>query len=130
MLVRGLNVLLATVSTPLAAPVIAGSRLRGGTANSARGAVSFVRESIGAARSAGASGTLIMRGDSAFYSADVIGACRAHDVRFSVTTKMGPKIKTAITAINDTAWMPIKYPNAIFDEHGSRDYLSEISAKR
>ncbi|WP_405086470.1 hypothetical protein [Microbispora sp. NBC_01389] len=37
-LVRGLNVLASVLSTPLAAPVITGTRLRGGKANSARGA--------------------------------------------------------------------------------------------
>ena len=40
LLVRGLNVLAATICTPLAAPVIAGTRLRGGNASSARGAAS------------------------------------------------------------------------------------------
>ena len=37
-LVRGLNALAATISTPLAAPVIAATRLRGGNAASGRGA--------------------------------------------------------------------------------------------
>jgi hypothetical protein len=37
LLVRGLNALAATICTPLGAPVIAATRLRGGTANSARG---------------------------------------------------------------------------------------------
>lgn len=41
LLVRGLNALAATISTPLGAPVIAGTRLRGGNAASARGAASF-----------------------------------------------------------------------------------------
>jgi hypothetical protein len=40
-LVRGLNALAATVSTPIAAPVIAATRLRGGNAASARGAASL-----------------------------------------------------------------------------------------
>ncbi|WP_326830091.1 IS1380 family transposase [Streptosporangium sp. NBC_01810] len=115
-LVRELNVLASTLSTPLAAPVVTGTRLRGGSANSARGAAWFVRESIGAARSAGASATLMMRGDSAFYTAGVINACHTNDVRFSVTAKMDPKIKAAIAAIDETAWTAIKYPNAIFDE--------------
>jgi hypothetical protein len=66
-LIRGLNALAAVVSTPLAAPVIAATRLRGGTANSARGAASLAREAISAARQAGCSGRLeIMgRGDGA-----------------------------------------------------------------
>ena len=35
--VKGLNALIATVSSPLAAPLIVGTRLRKGSANSARG---------------------------------------------------------------------------------------------
>ena len=46
LLVRGLNVLAAAISTPLAAPVIAAVRLRGGSAASARGAGSFIAEAI------------------------------------------------------------------------------------
>src|SRR6266487_6905680 len=38
LLVRGLNALAATISTPLGAPVVAATRLRGGSAGSARGA--------------------------------------------------------------------------------------------
>ena len=44
LLVRGLNALAATICTPLGAPVIACTRLRGGTANSARGAARFAAE--------------------------------------------------------------------------------------
>jgi Transposase DDE domain group 1 len=115
-LVRGLNVLASAISTPLAAPVVAATRLRGGTAGSARGAASFIRESIGTARQAGCTGILVARGDSAFYNAAVINACRDLDVRFSVTAKMDPKIKRAIAAIPQDAWTAIKYPNAVFDE--------------
>ncbi|WP_326640057.1 IS1380 family transposase [Streptosporangium sp. NBC_01755] len=115
-LVRGLNVLAVTLSTPLTAPVVAATRLRGGNAGSARGAASLVRESIPTARQAGCLGTLILRGDSAFYSAEVIGACRGQDTRFSVTAKLDPKVKAAIEAIPETAWTPIKYPRAIWDE--------------
>ncbi|MEO3858983.1 IS1380 family transposase [Acrocarpospora sp. B8E8] len=115
-LMRGLNTLISTLSTPLAAPVITGTRLRGGTANSARGAASFAAESITTARAAGATGILVMRGDSAFYNAAVLGTCRRGGVRFSVTAKMDPKIKAAIAAIPDSAWISIEYPNAVFDE--------------
>jgi hypothetical protein len=115
-LVKGLNVLAASLSTPVAAPVVTGTRLRGGNAGSARGAASFVREQIGTARQCGATGPLVMRGDSAFYSAQVIGACRAARVHFSVTAKMDPKIKRAIAAIGESAWISIRYPNAIFDD--------------
>jgi hypothetical protein len=76
LLVRGLNALVATVSTPLGAPVIAATRLRGGTANSARGAASLVTESVRTARAAGCTGTIVARMDSAFYSAAACGAVR------------------------------------------------------
>lgn len=115
-LVRGLNVLASVISTPLATPVVATTRLRGGKTGSARGAASFIRESIGTAREAGCTGILVVRGDSAFYNAAVTGACRDHDARFSVTAKMDPKIKRTIAAIGETAWIAIKYPNAVFDE--------------
>lgn len=115
-LVRGLNALAATVSTPLAAPVVVGTRLRGGNANSARAAASLVTESITAARHAGASGTLVVRADSAFYSAAVAHACVRAGVCFSLTARMDPKVKTAITEIPEDAWQPIKYPNAIWDD--------------
>src|SRR5207248_2777260 len=73
-LVRGLNALAAAISTPLAAPVIAATRLRGGNANSARGAASFAAESVSAARAAGCTGKIIVRMDSAYYAATVIAA--------------------------------------------------------
>ncbi len=120
LLIRGLNALAATVCTLQAAPVIAAVRLRGGTANSARGAASLVAEAIGAAREAGCSGTLIVRGDSAYYSGAVVAACRRANARFSLTVTMGSKVKAAIAAIDADAWRPICYPNAIWDEAGQR----------
>jgi hypothetical protein len=117
---RGLNPLLAAVSTPTCAPVLVGTRLRGGTANSARGAESFVAEAITTARAAGATGLLIARMDSAFYNGAAIAACRRVNVRFSVTARMNPKIAKAIARIDEDAWTPIKYPHAIFDEDEQR----------
>jgi hypothetical protein len=117
---RGLTPLLAAVSTPTCAPVLVGTRLRGGTANSARGAESFTAEAITTARAAGATGLLIARMDSAFYGGAPIAACRRADVRFSVTARMDPKITKAIAGISEDAWTPIKYPHAIFDEDEQR----------
>jgi hypothetical protein len=116
LLVRGLNALAATISTPLAAPVVAGTRLRGGNAASARGAASFATASVTAARAAGCSGILVARADSAFYSAAFTGAVQAAGAFFSVTVRMDPKVKAAIAAIPETAWTPIRYPRAIWDD--------------
>jgi Transposase DDE domain group 1 len=120
LLVRGLNALAATISTPLGAPVIAAARLRGGNAGSARGAASFATESVATARATGCSGTLVARADSAFYSAAFTGAVRAAGAFFSVTVRMDPKVKAAIAAIGETAWRPIKYPRAIWDDQLAR----------
>ncbi len=116
LLVRGLNTLAATISTPLAAPVIAGTRLRGGNAASARGAASFAAASVAAARATGCTGTLVVRADSAFYSAAFTGAVRRAGAFFSVTVRMDPKVRAAIAAIPETAWTAIRYPRAIWDD--------------
>jgi hypothetical protein len=116
LLVRGLNALAATISTPLAAPVIAATRLRGGNANSARGAASLATEAVATARATGCSATIVVRADSAFYSAAFTGAVRAAGAFFSVTVQMNPHVKAAIVGIGEDAWTPIKYPRAIWDD--------------
>jgi hypothetical protein len=116
LLVRGLNALAATVSTPLGAPVIAATRLRGGNAGSARGAGGFAAEAIATARAIGCTGTLVARADSAFYSAAFTGAVRAAGAFFSVTVAMNPHVRAAIAAIGEDAWTPVSYPRAIWDD--------------
>jgi len=122
--VKGLNALLAVASTPLAAPVICGQRLRKGATASVRGAASFVAEAIRAAREAGATGLVIARMDSAFYAADVIGACRAAGVRFSVTARMNASVKAAITRIPEQDWQTIEYPQALWDDE-AQEWISD-----
>jgi Transposase DDE domain group 1 len=116
LLVRGLNALAAVVSTPLSAPVIAATRLRGGNAASARGAASLAARAIGTARDCGCTGTIIVRMDSAYYNAAVIGAVRGQGARFSVTVPMNSSIRAAIAAIGEENWIPIRYPQAIWDD--------------
>jgi hypothetical protein len=116
LLVRGLNALVATISTPLGAPVIAATRLRGGTAASSRGAASFATEAVHTARATGCSGIVVVRADSAFYSAAFTGAVRAAGAFFSVTVQMNPHAAAAIAAIPEAAWTPIQYPRALGDD--------------
>jgi Transposase DDE domain group 1 len=117
---RGYNPLVATVSTPLSAPVIAATRLRSGNAGSARGAASMITEAITTARACGASGEIVVRADSAFYAKTVISACRRRGVRFSVTTRIDAKIRAACASIGDEQWIDIKYPQAVWDEDQQR----------
>lgn len=121
---KGLNALFATVSTPLAAPVIAACRLRKGSTNSARGASRLVADALVSAKAAGATGLVILRADSAFYSHDVLAAASRHRSRFSITARQDPSIRRAIAAIPETEWAPIRYPQAVWDE-AAQEWISD-----
>jgi Transposase DDE domain group 1 len=114
--VRGLHPLVATVSTPISAPVIAGTRLRRGSAGSAKGAASVIAEAITTARQARATGVLLAWIDSAFDSHAVVATCLRAGVRFSITTKQTHPVRAAIQTIAEHTWVPISYPQAIYDE--------------
>jgi hypothetical protein len=122
--VKGINALIATISTPAAAPVIIASRLRKGSTNSARGAARLVADALATAARAGvdprAGGLVIVRADSAYYNHDVIAAAIRAGARFSVTARMDPAVRRAIAAIDEAAWTPIRYPNAVRDEQEQR----------
>ena len=114
--VRGLNALAATVSTPLAAPVIAATRLRGGNAASVRGAAGFAVQAVRTARACGCTGMIIARMDSAYYAAEVLHAIRRAGARFSVTVPLNTSIRAAIAAVPEDAWTPVRYPRALWDD--------------
>jgi len=114
--VRGLNALAAAISTPLAAPVIAATRLRGGNAAPVRGAAGFAAGAVRTARACGCTGLIIVRMDSAYYAAEVLHAIRGAGARFSVTVPLNAKIRAAIAAVPEDAWTPIRYPRALWDE--------------
>ena len=97
---KGLSPLATTISTDLAAPVIAGLRLRAGKANSGRGAGRMVAQGIATARAAGVTGEILVRGDSAYGTRAVIGAARRGGARFSL-------VLTKNTAVQKTS---IRYP--------------------
>ena len=75
--VKGLNALLAIVSTPRpprSSPPPGCAREQ---PTPRAGAASFAAEAVRTARACGASGLLVVRADSAYYAADVIAACRS-----------------------------------------------------
>jgi len=72
--VQGLNALLAIVSTPASAPVIAAARLRKGSTNSARGAQRFLPDALITATKAGATGVLVLCSWASCASVDGRGA--------------------------------------------------------
>ena len=90
-------------------------RLRGGAAGAARGAKTFLTETVSRARHAGATGPLTVRADSAdsadsaFYSRSVLHTAVKLDVRFSVTARQDKRIRAAIEGIDEDAWTAIPY---------------------
>jgi Transposase DDE domain group 1 len=118
--VKGLNALLAVVSTPISAPLIAATRLRKGSTNSVRGAAKLLADALATVRRAGATGLVLVRADSAYYGYDIVAAARRAGARFSVTARLTPTVLTAIGSIQEQAWTPIRYPNAIYDEDEQR----------
>jgi hypothetical protein len=117
--VKGLNALIAALSTPSSAPVIVATRLRKGSANSARGAARLVADALKTSRACGAGGKgglLVVRADSAFYGRDVIAAIGRAKARFSITARQDTAVKRAIASIAEDAWTTIRYPRAVFDD--------------
>jgi hypothetical protein len=111
---KTLHPLLATISTPLARPVIAGIRMRKGKAADVRGAAGFVAEALATAKQAGATGVIVLRADSKFYTAEVVAAARRAGAQVSLTTGSNPSVDAAIAAY-EGEWTPIHYPNAFVD---------------
>jgi hypothetical protein len=112
---RTLHPILATLSTPIARPVIAAVRLRRGKAADVRGAESFVAQALAIAKQTGSTGIRLVRADSKFYTADVVAACRRAAAHFSLTTGMNPSIAAAIGRIDEDSWTAIRYPDAFVD---------------
>ncbi len=113
---KGLSPLVTTISTAIAAPVIAGVRLRAGKAGSGRGAASMVTEAINLALAAGAKpATILVRGDSAYGYSDVIAAVLRAGAKFSFVLTKNRAVNRAIGAIPADAWTPVRYPGAVID---------------
>lgn len=112
---KGLSPLATTISTATGAPVIAGIRRRARRAGSGKGAASMVREAIGIARAAGATGAILVRDDSAYGNSAVVNACLQAGVRFSLMLAENSAVNRAIATIADDAWTPVHYPGAVYD---------------
>jgi len=86
------------------------ARMRKGSANTARGARQFINEVVARLRRAGASGEMVMRFDSGFWSKDTIATLARHDVRYTMALRTNtPAVAAVIAAIADDAWVDIDY---------------------
>lgn len=128
--VRGLNALLATLTTAKAAPVIVASRLRKGSCGSPRGAARIVADALATVRrlrragtadaATAAQATVLLRADSAYYGHAVVNAAVRAGAAVSITVRQDKRIKAAIATIPADAWQPIQYTDAVFDEASGR----------
>jgi len=118
--VRGLNALLATLTTTTSAPVIVAQRLRRGAVGSSRGAKRLVGDAVKTThrllKKGGQSQPILVRMDSAFYGRSAVQAALKGGAAVSVTVRMNQTIKNAIATISQDAWTPIEYTDAVFDE--------------
>jgi Transposase DDE domain group 1 len=112
---KGLSPLITTISTDRSAPVITGARLRAGKTNSGKGAARMIAQAVAAARAAGVTGQILVRGDSAYGNSAVVAACRRAGAQFSLVLTKSATVAAAIDAISDDAWIPVKYPGAVRD---------------
>jgi len=97
-------------------------RQRTGKANTARGAVRFLSETVARVRRAGATGALTVRADSGFHSDVLIERCRALGVAFSITVRQTSLVKEAIEAIPEGVWTSIEYTEGGEAEVGEGTY--------
>jgi hypothetical protein len=87
------------------------ARMRKGQANTSRGARRFIEELIARVRRAGATGEIVMRFDSGFWSNDTIATLGRLGVGYTMAVRTGnTAITNAIAQIDDNAWVDIKYP--------------------
>ena len=119
--VRGLNALLATVTTTGTAPVVVAQRLRKGSAGSPRGAQRLVTDALKTVRGF-SGGKPLVRADSAFYGRGLVLAAVRAGADVSVTVRQDKRVKAAIAAIADDqdAWTTIEYTDAVYDEATGR----------
>ena len=86
------------------------ARMRKGSANTARGARRFVEELVARVRRAGASGEVVVRVDSGFWSNDTIAVLGRLGVRFTMAVRTGDAaVARAIASIDEGSWRDIDY---------------------
>ena len=104
------------------------ARLRKGS--SQRGAKRFAEELVARVRRAGAGGELTMRADAGFWNYVLLDTLTRLGVRWSVTVRINKQIRACIDAIDDSAWIPIAYPDGGRAEVAEALYVTGRGARR
>ena len=82
----------------------------------------FVEELVARLRRAGATGELVMRFDSGFWSNATIATLGRLGVGYTMGVRMVKSVVTAVSAINEDAWTPIDYTPDGIAEVAECDY--------
>jgi Transposase DDE domain group 1 len=86
------------------------ARMRKGSANTARGARRFIDELIARVRRAGATGEIVVRVDSGFWSNETIKTLGRLDVRYTMAVRTTIRAVAAVIAqIDEDDWADIDY---------------------
>ena len=86
------------------------ARMRKGSANTARGARRFIDETVARVRRAGATGGIVMRFDSGFWSNQTIATLARHGVRYTMGVRTNTAgVAEAIAGIGEESWREIDY---------------------
>src|SRR5438876_6195420 len=101
---RGYHPILATRSDT---GEVLHARMRKGSAQSQRGAERFVRELVQRVRRLGASGPLLVRADSGFWSNKTIAALEQHGARYSIGVTQQESVRRAIERIPEQSWQAL-----------------------
>ena len=87
-------------------------RNRKGSANTQRGQQRFLDELLARVRRAGATGTILVRGDSGFEKEKVFKKLDGQGVEFSIGVKQHKGVRDAIDEIGEDEWQPLEdYPD-------------------
>jgi hypothetical protein len=88
-------------------------RLRKGAANTQRGALRFVDETLARVRRAGAAGQILLRADSGFWNKKVTARLREQGCRYSIGVTMHKTVMARTALITEDAWQPVvDYPDS------------------
>jgi hypothetical protein len=104
------------------------ARLRKGS--SQRGAKRFVEELIARVRRTGAQGALSLRTDAGFFSYALIDTLVRLGVAYSITVRINAQVRACIEAIDESAWLPITYPDGGVAQVAETTYVTGVRGGR
>lgn len=114
--VKGLNAMVAAVSTDHTLPVIAEAGLRRGNARSGDSAEWYASRTLATIGRVAPNRQVLTRADSAFCTHAHVTAVTDAGGWFSFTIPQWATVQAAIASIPETAWIPIEYPDAVWDD--------------